>query len=114
MNMTDKEIKKIEKELYAKQNLTHKDEVLLEEMKCRSMINSCLIYGYGVDKGSYAYEKYIEPFTYDKTWHFALLTEKKIEKLIKEQKAEIEKATIHVGVGTDGEGCSYNSITWAD
>ncbi len=90
------------------------DEVFEEELSCREMINSMLIYGDSIEKDSYGYNKYLKPYTEKGTWHDGLLTEQRVNELIAEQKADFAKAKVRYGVYTDGEGCTYNSCVWAD
>lgn len=89
------------------------DEVLDEELSCREMINSILIYGGSCDAGSYQYDKYLKPYTEKETWHNGLITLTRLDELIKEQKADIAKAEIGFA-GYDSEGVSYNYCRWAD
>ena len=111
--MTGKEIKKAWHDLNTKyygdkcrsrENLlqprSKKDEKLEEELRCREMINSCLIYGWSED---YFFEKYGDKYI-EKLWI------RRVTKLVKEQKADIEKSKVHWWVYEDTEGGSYNSI----
>ena len=97
-----------------KQPWTKEDEVLEEELSCRGMINSILIYGNSTDEGSYSYDRYLKPYTIKGTWHDGLIPKKRLNKLIAEQKADFAKAVVRTNVYTDSEGCSYNSCRWAD
>lgn len=125
--MTAKEIQAAKDALYEKyygdksrlpQNLkqpwTKEDEIFEEELSCRDMINSMLVYGDSVEKGSYGYNKYLKTYTEKGTWHDGLLTEKRLAEIIAEQKKDFEKAIVKRDVYTDSEGCSYNSCRWAD
>lgn len=105
--MTDKEIKKIRDENPEFKNgipckLTLEQQRLHRELDCRDMINSCLCYGYDFIKSNYS-EPYIKE-----------LGRKRVIELYNEQKIDFNKATILYNVGTDSEGCSYNSIKWKD
>ena len=81
-----------------------------DELDCRDMINSCLIYGQGYDFydtrtgnfGRYAvrYIKYLGVETVERLWN--------------EQCADFAKAIVNKSVYTDSEGCTYNSCIWAD
>lgn len=93
---------------------TKEDEVLKEELNCRSMINSMLIYGDSTDKESYGYNKYLKPYTEKGNWHDGLFNEKRLAELIAEQKADFAKAIVRQSVYTDSEGCTYNSCKWED
>ena len=125
--MTEKQIEavkeKLNKKYYGdncrtidnlKMEWTKKDEILEEELSCRSMINSMLVYGDDTEEGSYGYNRYLKPYTEKGTWHDGLITKKRLNKLIAEQKNDFEKATVKHNVYTDSEGCSYNSCHWAD
>lgn len=103
--MTQKELDK------AKENGT----LTSKEVSCIEMINSCLIYGddpfekhdkwwYG--KG-YCERSYMDDYIDE-------LGEARVNELVEGQKESLRKATIRVGVYTDCEGLSYNSVTWAD
>jgi hypothetical protein len=95
---------------------TKEDEILEEELSCRSMINSILIYGGRTDKESYDYKRYLMRYVTGTVYnnYKGLLTEQRVNELIEEQKADFAKAVVRSNVYTDGEGCSYNSCVWAD
>lgn len=99
-----------------KQPWTKEDEILKEELSCRSMINSMLIYGDSVKKGSWSYNRYLMRYVTGTVYdNFnGLLTEQRVDELIEEQKADFAKAVVRSNVYTDGEGCSYNSCRWED
>jgi hypothetical protein len=79
------------------------------------MINSCLCYGDSCEEGSYDFERYLKPYFEGNDWrNDGSITKERMLELIKEQKEDIAKATIHIGCYTDNEGCVYNSIHWAD
>ena len=124
--MTQKEIDRAKDELNSKyygdecrvpQNLkqqwTKKDKVLEEELDCREMINSILIYGGSCAKDSYQYKRYLKPFIEGDTWHKVLLSEQRVDELIAEQKESFKKAKVSFA-GYDSEGVSYNSCDWGD
>ena len=124
--MTGKQIEKAKDELNSKyygdecrvsENLkkpwSKKDKVLEEELDCREMINSILIYGGDCAKDSYQYKRYLKPFIEGDTWHKVLLSEQRVDELIAEQKADFAKATVRFA-GYDSEGVSYNSCDWGD
>lgn len=124
--MTGPEIEKRKTELYSKyygensrtlDNLkmawTKEDETEMEELSCRDMINSCLIYG-------------SDPFhTTTKHWcghgycersymsdYEDVLGKKRVKVLVGEQRETISKSTIQHNVYEDSEGCTYNSVDW--
>jgi hypothetical protein len=120
--MTDKQIRAAEEELNKKyygneshisENLkqpwTKKDERLEEELSCRRMINSLLIYGWSTEKGGYAYNTYLKSYI-----EGGLITERRLAELIAEQKKDFENAVVTHDAYTDSEGCSYNGCRWAD
>ena len=90
------------------------DEILMEELDCRDMIHSILIYGSSADveEGSYDFNRYLTRY-YDKSLNKeVLLSKSRVLELIKEEKEEISNAVIHRNVYTDFEGCTYNSIEY--
>ena len=107
--MTEKEIKAMEKTLPKWKNgkppvLTIEQEMISESLSCRSMINSVLCYHGTKDimKNPYL-NKYFETL--------GTIT---VAKLVNEQIQDFSKAKVLKNVYTDSEGCSYNSIVWAD
>jgi len=105
--MTDKEIKRMKKEVPLFKDgipceLTLEQKQIRKELSCREMINSCLCYGYDFLKSRYS-KSYIEE-----------LGEERVLDLYNEQKADFAKATVSHDVYQDSEGVSYNSIKWAD
>jgi hypothetical protein len=93
---------------------THEERLAYEELQCREMINSILIYGSSADKGSYSYERYLKPYIKGDHWHKYLLTEQRVDELIAEQKDSLSRAVIRANVYEDSEGCTYNSCHWED
>ena len=126
--MTDKQMKRIKNELdekyygnkpLFKENLkmpiSKEDEITYEELKCRNMINSILIYENNqCNENSYSFKEYLLPYTQKITYHKGLITLERLRELIKEQQESVSKAHINVGCYTDFEGCTYNSIVWED
>lgn len=125
--MTGEEIKKQEEALWTKyygdkcrtrDNLkmpwSKEDEILMEELNCRDMIHSILIYGSSADveEGSRDFNRYLARY-YDKSLNKeALLSKSRVLELIKEEKEEISNAVIYRNVYTDCEGLTYNSIEY--
>ena len=89
------------------------DEVLEEELSCREMINSIMIYGGDCSEDSYQYKKYLISYVEGNPWHKGLITKERLAQLIEEQREDIKKAQIGFA-GCDSEGCSYNYCRWAD
>lgn len=78
-----------------------------EELSCRDMIISC--YCYGNLRGFYDGEKF---GLYGENYAERLGEARALE-IFRDQRDYMRKhATIHCGVHTDYEGCSYNSIDW--
>ena len=104
--MTRKEIERAWKPLRDKgigAKLTPEEHKLKSELNCREMINSCLIYG----EMSAFYTRYGVQYRVE-------LGERRVSELIYEQEQDFKKAVVNRNVHTDSEGCSYNSIVWAD
>lgn len=126
--MTDKQMKRIKNELnekyygdeirdnaHLKMPISKEDEITFEELECRDMINSILIYGDNIcEENSYSFKEYLLPYTQNVKWHKGLITLERLRELIKEQQDSVSKAHINVGCHIDCEGLSYNSITWED
>ena len=110
--MTGREIERIEKSLPRWENgkppvRTAEETRLAEELSCRGMINSILIY-HGVDnvrKGTYFYNQYLSEYTWK-------LGEDTVARLCDEQVQDFKKAAVSFAGYCDG--ISYNSIMWAD
>lgn len=100
--MNSKEIKKIKREMYNSENWKDENSMerrTYEEMSCRSMIMSCLIYGDNIYKSRYVME-YID-----------ILGEQRVLELCKEQEEYFNtKCKVVKNVYTDSEGVSYNSL----
>ena len=104
--MNSKEIEKIRMELLHNEKLSEKwhikgsnERLLYEEMNLRSMIMSCLCYGYNIYTDNY-------------TLKFKdILGEDRFLKVCKEQKEYFDtKCKVVKNVHTDFEGVTYNSI----
>lgn len=94
----------------------------MQELDCRSMINSCLIYGsarYDFFDGQnlvgygLTYRKWLmcDKCTDEQCAAYALSDARVIE-LFMEQKERFAHASVRHNVFTDHEGCSYNSVEW--
>lgn len=111
--MTDREIERMEKSLPRWENgrppvRTEEQNRIAEELSCRGMINSILIYhgNREIQKGSSCYEQYLREYEKE-------LGSDTVARLCKEQLVDFQKAVVSFA-GYDGEGVSYKSIMWAD
>ena len=111
--MTGREITAARKQLPSPTQVPWKDWTKEQkqadrELSCREMINSILCYDgkYGIQKDSVHYKNYLADYV-------SQLGEETVDRLCKEQIEDFEKAVVRYA-GTDGEGLSYKSITWAD
>lgn len=107
--MTGKEIEKLKNSLPKWENgkppvLTAEQKQIDRELWCREMINSILIYH---GKANIINDEYLKKYIEE-------LGIETVEKLVKEQVEDFEKATVLHDVSRDYEGVSYNSIIWAD
>lgn len=81
----------------------------LEELSCREMINSSLIYNGHIllsQRKGYSYQQYILPYE-------SKVGRNRLNELIDEQIEDFKKAEVGYA-GCDSEGCSYNYCKWAD
>ena len=110
--MTGKQIEKAQKALPGfMKPMTQQQHRQYDELSCRNMINSCLIYGS-------ARHSFYDPKTgqfgeYAKAY-IKKLDEETVIRLYNEQAADFSKAIVKYGVYTDIEGCTYNSCIWKD
>ena len=125
--MTQKEIDRVKDELYSKyygdevrlpENLkqpwTREDEVLMQELDIREMINSILIYGGDPTEGTWKHDRYLKTYYEGDDWrNKGFVTRERVNELIAEQKESFSKATVSFA-GYDSEGVSYNSCDWGD
>lgn len=106
--MTDKELQKIKDSLPKWDEQNEEEKKLDNELSCREMINSILIYGYLNNTVDEIYEnKYLRGYKKD-------ISEERIKELIKEQQEDLKKSKINQDVYTDSEGVTYNSVSWYD
>lgn len=83
---------------------TPEEKQLNLELDCRDMINSILCYhGQNRIMENIYLNNYIDKLGYDC-----------VLRLCNEQIQDFNKAIVKTNVHTDYEGCSYNSIIWAD
>ncbi len=101
------------KQIEAAREKFRDDAVVQEELSCREMINSILIYGESCKEGDYPYERYVRPYYEGTGHHDGLISKERVHQLIKEQEYDISQAEIGFA-GEDSEGVSYNYCKWAD
>lgn len=125
--MTEKQIEKLKDELnkkhygnksYMPENLicpwTREEEVLMQELQIREMINSILIYGGDPTEGTWKHDRYLKTYYEGNDWrNKGFVTRERVNELIAEQKESFSKATVSFA-GYDSEGVSYNSCDWGD
>lgn len=82
-----------------------------EELSCREMINSCLIYHSArydfYDPKTKQFGRYAKDYVES-------LGEETVVRLYNEQAEDFSKAIVRHNVYTDSEDVSYNSCVWAD
>jgi hypothetical protein len=79
-----------------------------DELACRRMMNSFFAYGNSLtDESSWHFQRYLQEYV-DR------LGRKLFDQVRNEQMETYKKCTISVGVFTDDEGCTYNSINWGN
>lgn len=91
---------------------TEDQKRLYHELDCRSMVNSCLTYGgiegfwavHGMRRGDKSYA----------ASHIRELGLDRVKEIVAEQEADFAKAKVFRNAFTDSEGCTYNSVQWAD
>lgn len=116
--MTRKQIEALKKtlpSLMEYENWTEEQKILHQELCCRAMINSIMIYGNinsPYDEKNGVFDKYL--MGYMNGEYTPVLPCDRVIELIKEQQADFAKATVKYAVSKDTEGCIYSSITWAD
>lgn len=84
---------------------------LRNELSCREMINSCLVYGYA---RCYFYNTETQQFGKYAKHHIKYLGKETVLRLYNEQFKDFSKAIVKHAVNTDAEDGNYNSITWND
>lgn len=100
--MNSKEIERIRTECRQSENWKNKnskERQLYTEMCLRTMIMSCLCYGYNIYTNSYVTDYYE-----------SLGKERTLEICKEQEKYFKEKCRVQVGVYTDSEDVTYNSI----
>ena len=116
--MTRKQIEALEKTipgLMEYKNWTEEQKILHQELCCRTMINSIMIYGNinsPYDEKNGVFDKYL--MGYMNGEYTPVLPCDRVIELIREQQADFANAVVKCGVSEDAEGVVYNSIAWAD
>lgn len=117
--MTPKQIESLRKPLRTLKTseMTDKEKTLYRELAWREYVNSCLAY----DEEHYLLSENgtLSPSLYKwgtaNTYYIGTeIPEQRAIEIINEQKETFKHATIHRGVYTDHEGCTYNSVTFND
>lgn len=117
--MTQKEIDRARATLprrFEYKDWTEEQKCIDNELSCRDMVNSCLVYhgeNFGwkcfweEDEWRWGDKSYAAPFV-------RALGRARVEEIFKEQIEDFRRATVHTSVYTDSDGITYNSIEWAD
>lgn len=98
-----------------KMPISDEDKRTFTELNCIEMIDSCLAYG-------------DDPFRVINQWWYGhgycdrsymseyeeILGKERVKELVDQQREEFSHAIIKHGVYTDSEGCTYNSVIYAD
>ena len=120
--MTPKEIDAARKTLPhgigAFKEMTEEQRRLYEELAWREYINSCLVYGqlHHAITPDNRLDRRIYQYGTDITYHIGewISGERAVE-IAREQERDFKaKATVYHNTYTDYEGCSYNSVVWAE
>jgi hypothetical protein len=110
--MTGKQIEAAKKLLPSPlMKMTSRQRRLREELDCRDMINSCLIYG---SAGYDFYNPHTGVFGQYAEDYVKTLGKDSVIRLFNEQHCDFSKAVVRYSVYTDREGCTYNSCKWED
>ena len=120
--MTPKEIEAARKDLphgfgsFAK--MTDEQRRLYHELAWRAYINSCLVYGelHHAITHDNRLDARVYRYGTDKTYAIGeWISEERAVEIAREQERDFnDKATVHRNVYTDHEGCTYNSVSWAE
>ena len=106
-------IKELCKDCREYNTLTSEQKYEYNELVFRRYINSCIIYKqeYLVVKNGFVSMNKDTKNLYCRGEYFNIGDERILE-IFNEQKETFKKANINVGVHTDSEGVSYNSVNW--
>ena len=98
-----------------KMPISAEDEQTFKELDCIEMIDSCLTYGsdpYAIhDKWWYGHGYCKRSYMSDYEDELGV---ERVKELVDQQREEFSHAIIKRGVYTDSEGCTYNSVIYAD
>lgn len=91
---------------------TEDQKHLYNELSCRTMVNSCLTYG-GIENfwTEHSFRRGDKSYAAP---HIRELGLKRVREIVAEQEADFAKAKVFRNAFTDSEGCTYNSVQWAD
>ena len=95
-----------------KSSWTEEQKRLDEELDCMEMIISCLAYGGIADfwrecEWRFGEKSYAEPY-------IKSLGLQRVKEIVAEQEKDFSKAVVSRGIFTDSDGCTYNTVRWAD
>lgn len=118
--MTPKEIEAARKPIYRKlfSDMTKEERRLYHELAWREYINSCLAYGQLHHAVTHDNRLDTKVYRYgtDKTYAIGeWISEERAVEIAREQERDFNaKATVYLNTYTDHEGCTYNSVSWAE
>lgn len=116
--MTGKQIKEAQDKLPhgmgCWRKMTDEQKREYAELACRNMINSILVYGGRPIKEDGSLDQYLSRYYKKGESEMHYVGEERVRKLVAEQQEDFKKATVNVGVYTDHDGCTYNSVSWGD
>lgn len=95
--------------------ISEEDKRTFDELSCIEMINACLTYG---DDPYAVHDQWWYGHGYCKRTYMASYEEKlgveRVKELVDQQREEFSHAIIKHDVYTDSEGCTYNSVIFAN
>lgn len=108
--MTDKQIKQAYATIPQYPERNEEQQKLYDELSCRDMINSCLVYGESYN----FYKPETGEFGMYAQRHIKTLGINTVIRLYNEQCEDFAKAIVKKNVHQDSEGVTYNSVIWED
>ena len=98
--------------------MTEEQRRLYHELAWREHINSCLVYGqlHHAITPDNCLDRRVYQYGTDSTYHIGeWISESRAVEIAREQESDLNaKATVYLNTYTDYEGCSYNSVVWAE